>query len=259
MTIDVYRLHAQVTAWLQASRLHVQAAMRQPLDVTTKSNRNDLVTNVDQQNQLFLAEQIQTAYPDAHIEGEEGTTDKVNRLDGLVFFVDPIDGTMNFVKQRAHFAIMIGVYDQGQPVYGAIMDVMQNTIVAGGPDFPARVNDVLLPALPDLALADGLIGVNGPMHAHNRMHIADIALASSGARMSGSAGMEFMEIAQNRQLGYISFLKPWDVAAGMAIVSGQGVVVTRPDGSPIDLLTAGLVVAATPKAHQEILTWMQTD
>ena len=55
-------------------------------------------------------------------------------LAGLVFFVDPIDGTMNFVKQQAHFAIMIGVYQDGEPVVGAIMDVMRNEVLSGGPN-----------------------------------------------------------------------------------------------------------------------------
>jgi len=259
MTVDVYALHAQVSAWLRASRKNILKLMAEPLYVATKSNRNDLVTNVDKQNQVFLTNQIKAAYPEAHIEGEEGTADKIDRLDGLVFFVDPIDGTMNFVKQQAHFAVMIGVYQDGKPVYGALMNVMRNEIIAGGPALPARLNDALLPAVPDLDLADGLLGVNGPMHAKNRLHVGDIAMASSGARMSGSAGMEFMEIALGHQIGYISYLKPWDVAPGMAIVSGMGVVVTRPDGQAIDLLQPGLVVAATPKAHAEILKQMQAD
>lgn len=254
--INIERLHQNVTTWLQTSRQRVLALMNDPLTVATKSNRNDLVTNVDRTNQQFLIGQIQAAYPDARIEGEEGKDQKTKSLDGLVFFVDPIDGTMNFVKEHNYFAIMIGVYVDGKPVYGAIMDVMHDTIIAGGHGFAMRANDTRLPALADEPLSAGLIGLNGPMHAHNRLAVADIGMASSGVRMIGSAGMTFADIAQGALIGYISYLQPWDVAAALAILGHAGVIFSRPDGSQLDLLTPGIVVAATPQAHQTIMTMM---
>ncbi|WP_179395307.1 inositol monophosphatase family protein [Lacticaseibacillus absianus] len=254
MTVVLTTLDRQVRNWLDESRRRILAAMAAPVAVTTKTNRNDLVTNVDRANQAFLIDQIHAAYPNAHVEGEEGGAAKLDRLAGLVFFVDPIDGTMNFVKQRAHFAVMIGVYQDGVPLYGAILDVMRDELITGGPTLAPTKNGVPLPPVPDRALADGLLGVNAPMVIRNRMHLGEIALASAGPRMTGSAGMEFLAIAQGQQVGYVSYLQPWDVAAGMAIGAGFGLRVTRPDGTPVDLLEAGLVVAAMPQAHATILT-----
>ncbi|MDE3315060.1 inositol monophosphatase family protein [Lacticaseibacillus zeae] len=256
MTQDPEKLRQTLISWFAESRKQILAAMAKPLDVARKSNRNDLVTNVDKANQKFLINHIKTDYPEAGIIGEEGHAHDDTDLSGLVFFVDPIDGTMNFVKQQAHFAIMIGVYRDGQPVVGAIMDVMRNEVLSGGPEMPVTFAGRTLTKLPDLQLKDGLLGVTGPMTIKNRLHLGDIALASSGPRMSGSAGMEFIEIALGRQLGYVSYLQPWDVAAGMAITKGLGVQFSREDGSPIDLRQPGVVVAATPQAHRTILAMM---
>ncbi|MCI1986801.1 MAG: inositol monophosphatase family protein [Lactobacillus sp.] len=257
MTALVATLDAQVREWLAESRRRIYQALQTPLTVATKSGRTDLVTNVDRANQQFLIAQIHAAYPQAHIEGEEGGQAKVDRLAGMVFFVDPIDGTMNFVKQRANFAVMIGVFLDGAPLYGAILDVARNELITGGPQWPVRLNNKLLPAPPDLPLADGLLGVNGRMLIHNGTHVADAALASAGPRLIGSAGMEFKAVALGQQIGYISYLQPWDVAAGLAIGTQYGLVVTRPDNAGIDLLEPGIVVAAMPQAHHALMALMR--
>ncbi|WP_125703182.1 inositol monophosphatase family protein [Lacticaseibacillus daqingensis] len=256
---ELHHLDRQVVGWLDESRKRIRAAMAAPVCVQTKSGRNDLVTNVDKANQRFLVSRITAAYPTARIEGEEGSAAKVSTLAGRVFFVDPIDGTMNFVKQQAYFAVMIGVYEDGQPVYGAILDVMRDEVITGGPQLPLTQNGVPLPLVPDRALADGLLGVNAPMVINNRFNLGQVALASAGPRMTGSAGMEFLAIAQGQQVGYVSYLQPWDVAAGMAFGQAFGLQVTRPDGSPVDLLTPGVVVAAMPRAHAEILARLTSD
>lgn len=254
--MEIKGLDETVKGWLQISRKQILAAMQQPLTVATKSNRNDLVTNVDKANQAFLIQQIHAAFPDASIEGEEGQAAKADRMAGPVFFVDPIDGTMNFVKQQANFAVMIGVYQDGQPLYGAIMDVMRNEVISGGPDLAPNLNgEPLTPPL-DRPFEASLVGISGPMAIKNRLHLGELGLASSGVRMSGSAGMEFKSIALGRLGGYVSWLQPWDVAAGLAIGQGFGLVVTRGDGQPLDLLEAGVVVAGMPQVHAAFIAGM---
>ncbi len=80
---------------------------------------------------------------------------------------------------------------------------MRNEVLSGGPNLPVTFAGRQLKPLPDLPLKDGLLGVAGPMAIKNRLHLGDVALASSGARMSGSAGMEFIEVALGRQVGYV--------------------------------------------------------
>lgn len=56
--------------------------------------------------------------------GEEGFGDKNLTKDGVIWFVDPIDGTKNFVHQKRNFAISIGVYVDGVGKVGYIYDVI---------------------------------------------------------------------------------------------------------------------------------------
>jgi len=100
MSQDWQRLNDEVTALIKEARANVLEKMADPLTVNEKTNRKDLVTNVDKANEQFLIAGIRRIDPTAHILGEEGFGDDLKSLDGRVWIVDPIDGTMNFVKQR---------------------------------------------------------------------------------------------------------------------------------------------------------------
>lgn len=85
MTQDPEKIRETLIGWFAASRKRILTAMAQPLDVAQKSNRNDLVTNVDKANQQFLIEHIKTDFPTARIIGEEGHGHDDTDLNGLVF------------------------------------------------------------------------------------------------------------------------------------------------------------------------------
>ena len=70
------------------------------LIIETKSNAADLVTNMDREIEQFLIGKIKETFPHHHILGEEGYGDEVTSSDGVVWLIDPIDGTMNFVHQK---------------------------------------------------------------------------------------------------------------------------------------------------------------
>ncbi|GJM76573.1 hypothetical protein HMSSN036_87890 [Paenibacillus macerans] len=54
-------------------------------------------------------------------------------LAGRIWILDPIDGTMNFIKQKENFAVMIAVVEDGIGKCGFIYDVMRSRLVWGGP------------------------------------------------------------------------------------------------------------------------------
>ncbi|KRN29391.1 inositol monophosphatase family protein [Lactobacillus selangorensis] len=250
---NVKRLMLDVRIWLSQGAAAIRQQINLPLQVTTKSGPNDLVTNLDKSNEQFLVAQIRKAYPDAHIVGEEGFGDQVTDLKGLVFFVDPIDGTLNFVKQHNDFATMIGVYEDGQPLVGAIYDVMADQMYWGGPELGVFENMHQLSRPADLHLKDGLFGMNGPMLAANGYQMAAVLKHSSGARIIGSAGIEFTRLITGREVGYVSQLAPWDFAAGRVLAETLGLKVGQIDGQPVDMLAKQPVMVATPTVFQEVL------
>lgn len=99
------------------------------VEVETKSSPNDLVTNIDRETELFFIEQIHKFDPSHKILGEEGMGEHPDSMEGVVWIIDPIDGTMNFVKQHRHFMITLGIYIDGVGKLGYIYDVMRGFVL----------------------------------------------------------------------------------------------------------------------------------
>ncbi|MQS88379.1 inositol monophosphatase family protein [Companilactobacillus mishanensis] len=221
--------------------------------VATKSGRNDLVTNFDKSTEKSVVQTIKENYPDAVIVSEEGYGDTPDSMDGLVFFVDPIDGTMNFVKRRDDFASMIGVYLDGKPYVGAIIDVMNKKIYHGGPEIGVYENEHKLENPENLELSQGLVDISGPMVLANKFNTQKVVHHSSGIRIFGSAGIVFKHLVTGKEVMYMSYLAPWDLAAGRVLCESMGLSVVGVDGTPVNMLKSQVVIAGTQKVVSEVL------
>ena len=71
----------------------------------------------------------------------------VQTLEGVVWMLDPIDGTMNFIHQKRNFAISLGIYAEGVGMLGYIYDVMRDDFYHAAKDEGAYFNDERLPQL----------------------------------------------------------------------------------------------------------------
>ena len=84
----------------------------------------DLVTQYDLQVELLLKEKLAEAFPDYTLIGEE-TTETIDHPDRAIY-IDPIDGTTNFVHGIPFCAISLGLFEGGRPkaavVYLPILD-----------------------------------------------------------------------------------------------------------------------------------------
>src|SRR5690625_4428117 len=121
-------LFSQARQWVLEAGRAIREKIDDPLIIETKSNANDLVTTMDKETEQFFAYKIKEKYPQHLLFGEEGYGDEIDSLDGTVWIVDPIDGTMNFVHQKRNFAISIGIYQDGIGEIGLIYDVMADVL-----------------------------------------------------------------------------------------------------------------------------------
>ncbi|ASD32195.1 inositol monophosphatase family protein [Lactiplantibacillus plantarum] len=249
----VKQLNQKMQVVMQTARAQVLAKMGTHLTVAEKTSRRDLVTNVDHSNEDFLVRQIRALDPVAKILAEEGTGDQVTDMNGHVWIVDPIDGTMNFVHQRNHFAMMVGLYVDGKPTLGYIFDVMANKLYAGGPEVGVTLNGELLAAPADVDLNAGLFGASAPLLIQDRFNMQTIIAKSLGPRIMGSAGIQISQVLAGELVGYLSYLRPWDFAAGRVLAESLGLVVSRVDGNPVNMLSSGAVLIATKRAQRSIL------
>ncbi len=228
------------------------------IEIDSKASANDLVTNIDRQVEQFFIRKIKNDYPDHKILGEEGFGDVVRTLDGVVWLLDPIDGTMNFIHQKRNFAISLGIYVDGIGVLGYIYDVVNDELYHAIKDGGAYLNDERLPYLSSIPLSEAIIGLNASWVAPNQYmdHKKTIELVQScrGTRSYGSAAIELAYVSTGRLNSYISMrLSPWDIAGGMVIASEVGAVATNLKGEKQQLLGQDTFIVAVPSLHKDIL------
>ncbi|HAT55174.1 MAG TPA: fructose 1,6-bisphosphatase [Lactobacillus sp.] len=247
----------QVTNWIDEARKNILAHFHETLDVEQKSGRRDLVTQVDKQNEQRFVAHIRAADPDARILGEEGLGDDVQDDQGRLWILDPLDGTMNFIKQRDDFAIMLSLYVDGVGQAAWLYDVMGNRLFHGAKGVGVWLNDKKMSAPKNLPLSEGLSGLSGPLVSHDVDHMQAIAATSLGMRIVGSAGIAFTKVLRGQQVCYISYLRPWDFATGKILAEELGLVVTTVDGQTPTVLSYGVVLVATKQAQKDIVA-MQT-
>lgn len=228
--------------------------MTKKFNVAEKTSARDLVTTVDKQNEKMIDERLKTIDSACRIVSEEGFGDQVDDLKGHVWIVDPIDGTMNFVMQKRNFAIMMGLYVDGQPTLGYIMDVVEGTLYHGGKGMGVFANQQRLHTPENKSLADSLMVMNGYLTMNNVHGLQKAARKARGLRMYGSAGIEMIYVLTGCLGAYVSHLHPWDLAAGRVLAEELGLVVKPIDDDHLNVLSSNLVLVATKQAGQDLLT-----
>ncbi len=251
-------LISEIKHWMTETGEMIKTALfDDALTVDTKSERKDLVTNVDKIVQTYFAQKILAFDPKAKILGEENGQDHLNKWDGRVFIIDPIDGTMNFVLERENFCIMLAVYEEGQGILGFIYDVIKGQLLWGGRDIGVFLNEERVPQPANVSLKDGLLGMNAAMYARNSHNAQIMGDRAMGVRMSGCAGLELMGMALGRRVGYVSNLAPWDYAAGGVLIEALGMKMSHITGRKLKLDGRERFLAGTPSAYEEMLALSQ--
>lgn len=224
------------------------------IKVEIKTDASDLVTEMDKSTEAFYVEKIREHFPGHKIYGEEGTYDEIENLDGFIWVIDPIDGTLNYVKQKSNFCSMLALFKDGVGILGFINDVVHDEVYYSIKDEGVFCNDKRLEPIPDHHLEEGLLAINTRMAMGELDHSKKLMDKALGVRIIGSAGLEMIQALTNRVSAYVtSPLNTWDIAPGYVMATELGMIVTRRDGSPINLMELNDVIVASPTVHQEIV------
>lgn len=251
-------LFNQGRAWMLEAGALIREKIHLPLTVHTKSNPNDLVTQLDREVELFFANKIKKHYPNHLLLSEEGYGDTIHTIQGTIWIIDPIDGTMNFVHQKENFAISVGIYHEGIGEIGIIFDVMNNNLYSAIRDGGAYKNDRKLePLKQELELSEAIICLNHhwltPNSLVDEQVLQRLIKDVRGTRTYGSAALEFVHVAEGSADGYITMgLEPWDVAGGRVLINEVGGVLTNVIGQPVDTLKRSSILVCN-EAIQRVL------
>jgi myo-inositol-1(or 4)-monophosphatase len=202
----------------------------------------DLVTDYDVKIELYLKERLAAAFPEHTLVGEE-TSEGIIHPDKAIY-IDPIDGTTNFVHGIPFCAISIGVWDGGKPVAGVVYNPVLDELFFAEKGKGAYCNDEALQVSGEETLERSLMATGFPYTKIEQGEDFRWAMNSIEAilpytrdiRRLGSAALDLCYVARGTFEGYFEInLKPWDVAAGILMVKEAGGSVSRHDGQAYTL------------------------
>ena len=216
--------------------------------------RNDFVTQVDRSAEAEIVKIIRKAYPQHAILGEEGGASGNNEV---VWIIDPLDGTTNFLHGLPHFAVSIGIQVRGKLEHGVIYAPCTQDLYCATKGSGATLNNRKIRGSTAKELDSALIGTGVPMKpelldAYMPM-LKAIAGNSAGIRRAGSAALDLAYVAAGRLDGFFELgLKPWDMAAGIVLVQEAGGTVTELYDARVDVMSSGHILAAPHKLHAQL-------
>lgn len=232
-----------------------------------KSTRSDVVTAADTEAEAFIVRELLARYPDHHIVGEEGGGMGAPAESApYQWFVDPIDGTVNFAAKLPHYSTSIALATPDrQPLLGVINDPSRAelfTALRGGGAF---LNHTPIRVTTTETLNDSVISTGFPYDKHtnsdnNLREWAAMLQHIRGERRLGSAALDLCWVGAGRLDGYWEKdLKPYDVMAGILIAREAGGTVTDYDGDANpQRLDRGRYAATNGRIHAAMLAVLQS-
>jgi myo-inositol-1(or 4)-monophosphatase len=219
-----------------------------------EKGRHDFVTEADRQAEALIADMLVRAVPESRVVGEELSPGAARGGD-VVWIVDPLDGTTNFLHGYPQYAVSIGALVGGALGVGVVHDVARDRVYWGASGLGAWEGERRLHVSGLTEPRQALVGTgfpfkNLPLLRRYLDQFAAVMGATSGIRRAGAAALDLVDVAAGRLDCFWELtLAPWDVAAGVVLVREAGGVVTTLDGSP-DVLQHGSIVAGNPVLHR---------
>ena len=215
---------------------------------------HDFVTAADREAERLIADTLTREVPGSAVVGEE-LSPAAARAGDVVWIVDPLDGTTNFLHGYPQYAVSIGCLVGGTLRAGVVYDVPRDIVYWGAAGLGAWQGERRLAVSSETTPTRALVGTGFPFKRLEALpryvrQFAAVTRAASGIRRAGSAALDLADVAAGRFDAFWELaLAAWDIAAGVVLVREAGGVVTTFDGSG-DVLGDGSIVAGNPTLHR---------
>ena len=222
----------------------------------TKKGKTDLVTEADFAAEKIIMDMIHKSFPQDGFVAEEAGEHRSNA--SRIWFIDPLDGTVNFAHAFPFFAVSIGLQVNGDAVLGVVFNPYMDEFFEAAKGSGAFFNGKAIHVSSTSDLVDSLLAVGFPYTLHQNPHrvmdhMKKMAVLAQAIRRPGSAALDLCYVAAGRLDGYWEEgLKPWDTAGGMIIVREAGGIVSDYHGNPFSP-DKGTIVASNPLIHRAML------
>jgi myo-inositol-1(or 4)-monophosphatase len=256
---DPRELHRFLVDLMPRLGAMARAGFENPGPVTYKRPGNP-VTAVDRAIEAAARASVEGAFPDHAIVGEEmGASGGAARLR---WFIDPIDGTMNFIRGIPFFSVSIGVAEGNTILAGAVLDPLRNELFHAARGDGAMLGDVpiRIGGASDLLHAAVSMQTSASSEFLNREgFMTALHRRAQKTRKLGTIALELAYVAAGRMdlliAGKGTAQAWWDIAGGWALVEEAGGRVADLEGEALTEATTHLV-AGSPPLVEELLAML---
>ena len=217
----------------------------------------DLVTEVDHQSEAYLLGEVRRDFPEHHIFSEESGV--IQGSDQHIWYIDPLDGTVNYAHQVPIFCVSIAYASHGKTTLGVVYDPLRDEMFTAERGKGAYLNGQRLQASVATELQKSLLVTGFPYDAwdtkqDNFANFIKFGKLTQGVRRLGSAALDLSYVGAGRFDGFWELaLKPWDVAAGGLVCEEAGALVTNVEGGADYISPPQSVLATAPGIHARML------
>lgn len=228
-----------------------------PHEVIHKEGLANFVTDRDVKIQKFLIRGLSELYPGCHFYGEEDTEGNDHTTKGVCFYIDPIDGTTNYIFGYNHSCVSVGMGVDGKIMAGYVYNPYTDELYTAKRGKGAWLNWRSLKAR-NAGIEEGIVSFG--CARYNETHVdalfdicKELYLNSLSLREGGSAALDLCRVASGANVSYLELkLQPYDYAAASVIVEEAGCVIEQVDGSNITLDGPCSILGGTPKAVEQV-------
>lgn len=224
---------------------------------------DDPVLEADRRANSWILQALSEAFAsDALVSEEEAPRGDASQA--RVWYIDPLDGTKEFILKNGEFSVMIGLAVSGRPRLGVVYQPAADRLLAGAPGFGAwqELEGVRSALTVSSRSASGEILLAGSRsHRTPELERMGREIGAAGEIICGSVGLKIGLIARREADVYLEpagGTRSWDSCAPEAILSAAGGVMTDFQGRPLvydgkNLRNANGIVAANGACHRRVL------
>jgi myo-inositol-1(or 4)-monophosphatase len=248
-------LNLAIKAARRAGDIIVRAIPRlESIEVHSKG-RNDYVSDVDRAAEADIIETIRRLYPDHAILGEESGASGGG---DVVWIIDPLDGTTNFLHGFPTFAVSIGVQIKGRMEHAVVFDPMRQELFTASRGEGAQCDGRKIRVSKQTTLEGSLIATGFPFRAESPWldeylaMLKAVMVKAAGLRRPGAAALDLAYVAAGRCDGFWELgLKAWDTAAGSLLITEAGGRIGTLTGD--DYKLGPHIIGGTPKVYAALV------
>lgn len=221
-----------------------------------KKGRSDWVTTIDHAAERVILTVIHENFPEHSVKAEESAP-KAPRA-SYQWFVDPLDGTINYIHQFPSFAVSVALAHEGKLQVGVVYDPLREELFTASAGTGAWLNGKRIRVTAVSKLEESLLATGFPLRAQEKLPIylesfRQIFSRIGSIRRAGSAAIDLAYTACGRVDGFWEMaLSAWDIAGGVLLIQEAGGKVSDFFGGDT-YLESGHITAGNAAIHRELV------